>query len=318
MNFSITEEWQEGLRLYRIREQATGCSCSLLPDYGALLHEWKIPHQHSEWNLIDNYPTLSTLEQELALSYKSAKLSPFVCRITKGQYHWKGRSYEFNNKFQDGSAIHGLLFNKSFNLTQTKAEANKASLTLAYEYRAEDPGYPFQYACSITYTLLPDQHLHLQTTVRNLGPEELPIADGWHPYFQLGGTIDDCTLAIQSDQLLEFTEQLVPTGKLQTHANLDQPFSLQQKSYDQCFVIKPATARPVSTFANPRTQLQLEIFTDHYYPYLQVYTPPHRQSIALENLSSAPDCFNNKIGLLTLAPGQSQTFHVSYKASALR
>ena len=318
MNFSITEEWQEGLRLYRIREQTTGCSCSLLPDYGALLHEWKIPHQHSEWNLIDNYPTQSLLEKELALSYKSAKLSPFVCRITKGQYYWQGRSYEFKNKFLDGSAIHGLLFNKPFSFIDTKAEANKAAITLAYEYRAEDPGYPFHYSCSVTYSLHPDQHLHLQTTIRNLGPAELPIADGWHPYFQLGGTIDEYTLAIQADQVLEFTEQLVPTGRLQRQANLEQPFSLQQKSYDHCFLIKTSSARPVCTLTNPNSNLRMEISTDHHYPYLQVYTPPHRRSIALENLSSAPDCFNNKIGLLTLAPGQTQTFQVSYKASLLR
>jgi aldose 1-epimerase len=47
---------------------------------------------------------------------------------------------------------------------------------------------------------------------------------------------------------------------------------------------------------------------------LQVFIPDHRQSIAIENLSSAPDSFNNKMGLVILPPGQSRSFKVFYRA----
>ena len=56
-------------------------------------------------------------------------------------------------------------------------------------------------------------------------------------------------------------------------------------------------------------------FPDAGYPYLQIYTPPHRESIAVENLSGAPNCFNNKMGLLLLQSGHSQIFTVRYKVS---
>jgi Galactose mutarotase and related enzymes len=49
------------------------------------------------------------------------------------------------------------------------------------------------------------------------------------------------------------------------------------------------------------------------YPYLQVYTPPHRQSIAIENLSAAPDVFNNRMGLIELEPGERIGFSCSYE-----
>ena len=54
---------------------------------------------------------------------------------------------------------------------------------------------------------------------------------------------------------------------------------------------------------------------DASYPYLQIYTPPGRDSIAVENLSGAPDCFNNKMGLHLLQPAHSQIFTVRYTVS---
>jgi aldose 1-epimerase len=56
----------------------------------------------------------------------------------------------------------------------------------------------------------------------------------------------------------------------------------------------------------------LRIEPDARYPYLQIYIPDNRQSIAIENLSAAPDAFNNKIGLLELEPYQQNQFSTSY------
>ena len=41
------------------------------------------------------------------------------------------------------------------------------------------------------------------------------------------------------------------------------------------------------------------------YNFLQVYTPPHRKSIAIEPMTCAPDAFNNKDGLIVLGPFES-------------
>lgn len=59
-------------------------------------------------------------------------------------------------------------------------------------------------------------------------------------------------------------------------------------------------------------KLQLEISCDKLYPILQVYTPDHRKSIAIENLSAAPDAFNNGIGLTALAAGKEITYSTCY------
>jgi aldose 1-epimerase len=82
---------------------------------------------------------------------------------------------------------------------------------------------------------------------------------------------------------------------------------------DNCFALKPEIVSAACELYNRATGIKLSFFPDAGYPYLQIYTPPGRDSIAIENLSGAPDCFNNKMGLLLLQPGHSQIFTVRYK-----
>ncbi len=313
MNFSITQEVQEGLPLYRISHAGSGTSVALLPGYGASWHEWIVPLRGTTLNLIDNYSSRGHIEKEFSLSYKSAKLSPFVCRIPEGKYQWGGTAYELSRKFIDGSAIHGLLFNKPFRVIDEQIEEHNASLRMKYHYRRDDPGYPFELTCEIVYTLQDDLTLTVETTILNLDDSAIPLADGWHPYFSLGGTINSYELGIASRTMLEFNEKLIPTGNLQHDERFVHPSPLNSTFLDNCFQLEAAPDSPVCTLHNPENGLTLLFFTDESYPYLQLYTPDHRKSIAIENLSAAPDCFNNGMGLLILEPRRSASFTVSYR-----
>jgi aldose 1-epimerase len=52
------------------------------------------------------------------------------------------------------------------------------------------------------------------------------------------------------------------------------------------------------------------------FEYIQIYTPPQRQSIAIEPMSSWPDAFNNKNSLLQIEPNQnvSLSYSIQYQA----
>jgi len=63
--------------------------------------------------------------------------------------------------------------------------------------------------------------------------------------------------------------------------------------------------------------LKSRYFLIRSYPYLQIYTPPHRRSIAIENISGVPDAFNNGMGFITLEPDQSAIFKTTYKIKLL-
>jgi len=319
MNFSIRHLEENGLHLVILREETTATEVALLPGHGASLHAFKVrPAAGSgddPFNVIDNYRDLAQLEKEIGQSYKSPKLSPFPCRISAGKYTFEDKEYRFSRLFNDGNAIHGLLYNKSFIVLEETTSEVSATLSMEYRYNREDEGYPFDYVCGVRYILHPDSLLEVVTTVTNLDDRVIPIADGWHPYFQLGGRIDDWQVQFHATAIVEFNERLIPTGKLLQYSTFDSPRPLGDTFLDNCFTLKQELVSPACELFNPANGLRISFYPDASYPYLQIYTPATRQSIAVENLSGAPDCFNNKMGLTLLQPGHSQIFTVRYKVS---
>lgn len=317
MNFSIRHLEENGLRLVTLTETSTATEVALLPDHGAAIHSFKVrtPREGGLFNVIDNYGSLERLEKEITDSYKGPKLSPFPCRIPGGAYHFEGKDYQFQHLFKDGTAIHGLLANKPFSVLEEVSDDTSASVTMEYHYTREDAGYPFEYACGVRYVLHADGELEVVTTVTNLDDKVIPVADGWHPYFQLGGKVNDWQVQFHASAIVEFDERLVPTGNLLQYDAFDTPKRMGDTFLDNCFTLKQELVSPVCELFNPGNDLRVSFFPDKTYPYLQLYTPNTRASIAVENLSGAPDCFNNKMGLILLQPGRSQIFTTRYKVS---
>ncbi len=311
MKFQVKAFEENGITGIRLSELSTGTCADVLPAHGMLLHAFRIPDNGSMFNIIDNYASAEELDAFINLSYKSCKLSPFACRIPGGKYSVNGKKYEVQKKFYDGSAIHGLLANRKFEVIDEAINKESATVTGRYEYKNEDPGYPFHYKCEVTYTLKQDQNLAVSTTVTNLGDDAIPMADGWHPYFQLGSKVDNCVLQFNSSTMLEFDERLVPTGNKTAFTKFRQPAIIGSIQLDNCFELQVNGEIPCCTLKEPGGRT-LSIFSDRQYPYLQIYIPDHRKSIALENLSGAPDCFNNKMGLLMIKPGHTESFNVRY------
>jgi aldose 1-epimerase len=315
MGFSISEVSEKGLNLVRLLNEKSGTEVDILPAFGAILHAFRIRTPESFFNVIDNYESLEQLKSQLNTSYKSSKLSPFPCRLKQARYSFAGKSYEFQNKFPDGSAIHGLLFDKAFSIAEKKAGDESASVKLYYDYKKDDKGYPYDYRCEVVYTLFADDTLQVETSVSNKSDIAIPIADGWHPYFTLGGNVNEWLMQFTISAMVESDENLIPTGRLLDYEQFRVPMTIGHTFLDNCFVVKYEQDLPACELFNPFNKLKISFYPDSGYPYLQIYTPPHRKSIAIENLSAAPDSFNNKIGLTILEPGNSQSFAVRYKLS---
>ena len=105
--------------------------------------------------------------------------------------------------------------------------------------------------------------------------------------------------------------KLVPYAEFNTAKKLGDTF------FDNCFTLKMDIAGPACVITDETQKLQLEIYPESSYPYLQMYTPPHRKSIAVENLSAAPDAFNNGMGLIVLQPATTAQFATTYKITSL-
>ena len=315
MSFIVDRCKENDLSLVRLQDTVTETIITVLPAYGALLHSFEIPLQGSRFNVIDNYSNKKEIEHSLGISFKSSKLSPFVCRIPGGKYKFGKKEYQLSKNFIDGSAIHGLVYNKSFTIVDQFSDDNMASVVLRYHYRTEETGYPFEYVCEVRYILHSAQTLQVESTILNIDKNDIPLSDGWHPYFRLGNSVNDYQLQFNSEQMLEFNESLIPTGELISEPSFINPAPIGTRMLDNCFLLQVAEGTPCCVLYNPLNGLAVSFFSNQSYPYLQIFTPDHRKSIAIENLSAAPDCFNNGMGLLLLPPGHSHTFNVWYQLS---
>lgn len=278
---------------------------------GALLNNFSLPLNGTAFNVVDAFTSPAEAAADITNGFKSAKLNPFTCRMHKGEYSYAQQSYKIEKFYLPPHAIHGIIYDAVYEVKATSVTEEAASVTLFYHYPGSDAGYPFTYDVTVVWTLQKGNRLSVTTTVQHNNPSAIPLADGWHPYFKLDVPVDECSLQFTSNTQLEFDETLIPTGKeLADSRFAHAPASLNGVFLDNCFAIDKSAAVPSCVYSSK--QLKLTITPDASYPYLQIYTPPHRQSIAIENLSAPPDAFNNKIALLNAEKDTSYQFTTTY------
>lgn len=294
----------------RILLQSSEASVEIFP-FGALLNRYEIRlSDGSRHNAVAAYADPAAARAQITDAFRSAKLSPFPCRLNQGRYTFAGETRQTGRHLANGHALHGLLYDAPFQNVHTGCDHQAAWVRLEYLFSGST-GYPFPFHMAVHYRLAA-QGLSLTTTVRNLGDKTLPLADGWHPYFHLGGGIDGHRLAINAAERLEFDAELLPSGRRLPDSRFQAAASLNGVELDNSFVLlDPAAQTPACTLTSGR--LALDVYAEQNYPLLQVYIPPERDSIALENLSGAPDCFNNGIGLIELPPAESVSFRCRYR-----
>ena len=131
----------------------------------------------------------------------------------------------------------------------------------------------------------------------------------------VGETIDSATLSFTTNKQLEFSEDLLPNGNTIEDNRFVNGQKMEGVFLDNCFLLDHhSETKHHCTLKNDA--VLLTITPDKQYPYLQIYTPPHRKSIAIENLTSAPDSFNNGIGLIVIEPYHTIECATTYTLTA--
>jgi aldose 1-epimerase len=309
MNFSVSTKKDDVFPVVILKDELQKTE-AVIYTFGALLNSFVIDGKQ---NIVDGFASCNDAKENITNGFKSCKLSPFVCRVNNGEYEFQNKKYKTGKFFLGEEAIHGLLYDVLYDIVDSGADNNTAFVKLQYVYSNKDEGFPFEFLCEITYELKEQNKLSITTVISNKGNTEMPLCDGWHPYFKFGQSINDLLFTINAEKVLEFDDKLLPTGKVFHFDKFQQPEKLSDTFFDNCFVLRN-TIQSACIVEDIKNKLKLEILPGENYPYLQVYTPPHRSSIAIENLSSAPDAFNNKIGLIILTPSESKIFKTTFRA----
>jgi aldose 1-epimerase len=278
--------------------------------FGAILNAFRFPFENTIINIVAAFSSPEQAKEDLKPFFRSAKLSPYACRLNYGKYSFHGKEFQVEKNYLGPHGMHGLLYDAIFEIKESITDQESASIILTHHYDGSDNGFPWEFDLEVEYRLSEGNMLTVKTSVSHTNPFAIPYMDGWHPYFSLDTSIDECYLQFDSSELVEFNETLIPTGKMLPYEKFRTKTYMDGISLDNCFVLDQSNTQPKAVLTSEK--LKLTILPESSYPYFQIYTPDDRKSIALECLSGAPDCFNNHLGLKMIDPNETASFVTHY------
>lgn len=216
-----------------------------------------------------------------------AVLLPYAGRVRNGEYTYEGKRYALP-KNSEGNAIHGFLKDVELKILAKETSSIELATSIVHS------GYPTKLEVKIKYEIS-SSHLSVDCTAINAGKHRAPLSIGFHPYFL--GTEWELDYKCNVERL-EMEDSYFPDGKT-------LPFDFYGKAlvkgqrFDDCFHF-PCDARLESDRG------KLEILKRNM-PYAVVFNGKWAEdkSVAFEPYTSAPDAFNNGLGLIHLSSGES-------------
>src|SRR5262245_57762983 len=147
-------------------------------------------------------------------------LAPFANRLDEQAFYANGKKYNFDMELGNVRGtipIHGYLSGaKDWKMIEAKADGKAAWVTNKLDFYRNPQWmkqFPFAHTLQMTYRLM-DGVLEVKTTIENLSAEPMPVAIGFHPYFQLtDSTREDWVLSIGAKTHWLLAQNKIPTGE---------------------------------------------------------------------------------------------------------
>ncbi len=310
--FKVEEKPFGKYKMYYLKNTANGEFVSVVPAFGAVLNQVALSKDEKVYELLDGSTSYEELITEGRNKFKGSKLFPFPNRILDGQYSFENNIYNIPINFlKEKHAIHGLVLDSNFEVMQKLSSLEKAQIILRYQTSGMEKGYPFKIKITIEYCLSKNGFTCI-TSVENMDTKNIPVGDGWHPYFKTNSKIDDCLLTLPVEYSYEVDSRMIPTGKTIKETVFINPTKISDTKFDTCYKLaKTGNPRLYTKIEDPSHNLSLLIWQstgEGNYNYLQVYTPPNRQSIAIEPMTCLANAYNNGEGLIVLKPSEKRNF----------
>lgn len=296
--FEVLNVTNDNVLLNHIHVFNDKTSCKIFPNLGASLQEL----------VFETEPIINGIEvSEKGLSEyqnfkKSALLFPFPGRIENGKYSHNEQSFQLdNNETNRPNAIHGLVFNKHFEVASISTSEENATVVLSYQSDGTLVGFPFNFQLKVTY-IMSNNDMQLRLDITNLGEASFPFGFGWHPYFK-SENLATSSLSFSSEEQLICDENHIP--KSVKKSSLSPTFTLKEQFFDDTFIL----LKKKVLFETEKYCLDIN-FSETAEAFLQIFTPHDRKSIAIEPMSFCPNAFNTGTGLKVLQAHEMYTWQV--------
>lgn len=308
-----------GVAIVRLTDAAHGVEVSILPSVGNMAYQMKV---HGKDILY--FPS-----DDLSEYVKSPKLGgvPFLAPwadLLDEQAFWaNGKRYGFNmtlGNVHGERPIHGLLTaSPLWQVTEVAADARSAHVSSRLEFwKYPDlmAQWPFAHQYDVTYTLA-DGVLEVKATVTNLSADTMPIAIGFHPFFQIPGIPrDEWTAHLAARVHVVADEHQIPTGEMRP-LDIPNPLALRGQTLDDGFTDLERDAAGRAHFSIESAGKKVEILFGPKYRVATIYLPAPppgetREFICFEPLAAIISGINlaqkgKYSDLQTVAPGGKWT-----------
>lgn len=181
-------------------------------NYGGIITDIQVPDRNGEMgNVLLSYDSLSGYRQT-GNPYFGALVGRYANRIANARFTLDGKTYKLpaNN---NGNTLHGGL--KGFDKVVWDAEQNNNVLTLKYDSKDGEEGFPGNLHAQVVYTLTDDNELKLDYTATTDKPTPVNLTN--HSYFNLSAgkspTIESHELMLDADKYTIVNDKLIPTGQ---------------------------------------------------------------------------------------------------------
>ncbi len=237
-------------------------------------------------------------------------LAPFANRLDEPAFYANGKKYTFDMELGNirGGAIpiHGFVTgSKDWELVEAKSDGKSAWVTSRLDFHRNPQWmkqFPFAHTITMTYRLA-DGALEVRTRLDNASREPMPIAIGFHPYFELNeGSREEWTVSIPAKTHWLLAPNKIPTGETQPIEKLlpnPRTVSLKGLTLDDGFsdLERDAQGRAVVSLKG-KTQ-QVDVLLGPKYKVVLVYLPQaippgasKRGAVAIEPMAGVTNSMN--------------------------
>ena len=219
-----------------LTDRTTDTTVSILPSLGNIAYEMKVRGHN-----VLRYPHATIDEFRKAPNGIGVPfMGPWANRLDEQAFYANGKRYPFDmalGNVRGAIPIHGFMTTTDqWKVVDLKASAGEAFVTSRLEFYKQPAWmkqWPFAHTVDMTYRLK-DGVLEVATAVTNLSVEPMPLAIGYHPYFQLTDTKrDEWTVSVGAKKRFTLSPQKLPTGETEPIEKVFQdPAAVPVKDYD--------------------------------------------------------------------------------------
>jgi aldose 1-epimerase len=282
----------------QLQDARTETIVSILPGVGNIAFEMKVKGQNI---LYWPYSSAEDFKARPAMS-GIPFLGPWADRLDEPAFFANGRRYAFDlqlGNVRGEMPIHGFVTTTDqWKVVEARADADAAWVTSRLEFYRQPTWmkqWPFAHTIEITHRLQ-DGVLEVQTTIANLSAEPMPIAIGFHPYYQLTDSRrDEWTLRVGARTHWLLTANNVPTGEtepIERFFPTPQAVPLGDYSLDDVFTDLVRDGQGRTTISVAGRSQRLDVILGPNYRAVTIWSPKDRPFVCVEPTAGIIDALN--------------------------